>query len=165
MPVENVVLAAGHESDRLGLAFHGEIDHGRSLGILGEQVAPGLKHGRMDQNDLASDVPCLLEIGFGPVANVDNGDVLHGRERWCPSHRDGTHAERRQHGSATHLGSIDLISRGRGHLRGAFGPGVRNGESLGMNAVGSRGRERLYPPRYGMLHAESAGNAAPDLIG
>ena len=50
------------------------------------------------------------------------------------------------------------------HLGGALGPGIGNGEFLGVDAVGAGSLERLDPPIDGALHGGRAGNAAADFV-
>src|SRR5271156_6504433 len=86
-PVKNVVLARGHERDCLRLTFHREVDDRRSFRVLGEEIVPSFENGGVHQKYLAGDVTGLLEICRGAIPDVDDGDVLHRRERGSPGHR------------------------------------------------------------------------------
>ena len=162
--IQNVVIAGGDEGDGSGFAFYGGVDHGRSFGVFGEEIVPGLEDDGVDEDDLAGNVPGLGEIGGSAVAGVDHRHVLDGGECGRPGDGDATDAEfnfwnLREFGIERGTGGADR------HLGGAFRPGVWDGEFFGVNAVCAGGFEHLHSPVDGALHGGSAGNAAADFVG
>ena len=163
--VEDVVLTRGHESERQSLPFHREIDHRRSLGVLGEKIVPRFENDGVHQNDLAGNVASFFEIGFCSLIFVDNRDALHRSQRRSPRHGHRAHAERREQSTASYFRRAHLLGGCGGHLGGAFRPRVWNGEAFGVHAVGAGGGEGLHSPCNGVLHGRRAGDAAADFVG
>ncbi len=118
----------------------------------------------MDQYDFAGNVSGFCEVGGTATANIDHRHMLYRSERGCPSDGNTAHAE-------LDLGNLRELrikrgSRGAdGHLGRALGPGIRDGELLGVDAVGAGSLEHLYAPVHGTLHRGCAGHAATDFVG
>ena len=118
----------------------------------------------MDEYDLAGNVSGFCEVGGSAAANVDNRDMLRRSKRGRPSHRHCMRAENRGQQSA-HLCIAHFIERSHRHLGRALGPGVRNREAFGMNAVSPGNGKGFYSPLDRMLHGGRAGHAAADFVG
>src|SRR5438045_6087590 len=163
--IQDVMLAGGHESDGFRLCFNRTVYHGRRICVFGKQISPGLQDRGVYEKNLARNITCLLEIGVASLAHIDYRDVLHRSQCWRPGHRNRAHMERGEHGCSAHSGGTEFIGGGCGHLRGGFGPGVWNFETLRMHAVGACRGEGLHTPLHRVLHGESTGDAASDLVG
>ena len=60
---------------------------------------------------------------------------------------------------------IESGSRGANrHLRCAFGPGIRYGESFGVDTIGASRLEHLQAPLHRPLHGGGAGHSAADFV-
>ena len=161
MAIENVVFARGHECHRPRLPFHRAIDHRRSIGVFGEEIVPGLENDGVHQHNLAGDVSGLFEIGFLPSPTSTTGTRFTEASAGAHAIETARTRKRREHGAAAHFRCAHLIRGRRSHLGRAFRPGIRNGESFGVNAVGAGGGERLHSPLDGVLHGGVPGTRPP----
>ena len=108
--------------------------------------------------------PAFAKSAALPLPTSITGTCFDRSERGRPRDGDAAHAEV-DFGNLRQLG-IERSSGGADrHLGCAFGPGIRDGEFFGVDAVGSGGFEHLHAPVDGVLHGGSAGNAAADFVG
>ena len=147
----------------LAFPFTAAVDDRRRVRIFGEEIVPGLEHNRMHEHDLAGNVAGLLEVGGSAVAHIDHRHMLHAASA-------GAHAMETQRtrnstlGICASLGSSAVPVALTRHLGRALRPGIRNGETFGVNAVGAGGFERLHAPLDGALHGGRAGHASADFV-
>src|ERR1039458_2772933 len=126
MSIQNVVLAAGGESDGQGLALPRKINNPRRAIILLEEVIPSLQHVAVHQHDGASDV-----ASFGKFGSRAHADIHHpggrGLQSWSPRNRVRT--EIKLHRSHNVCFGV------------AFGPSGWDGELFRVHRLGAGGLE------------------------
>ena len=92
VPVQNVVLAAGGESDGQGFAFPCQLNDSRRAEIFLEEIIPGFQHDAVHQHDGACHV-----ASFGKLRGRAHADIHHPRGRrlqcWSPRNRVRKHVK------------------------------------------------------------------------
>ena len=172
MAVEKIIGTRGLEGNRQRFAGNRAVNDARGAQILGEEVGPIFHFLRVHQKQRATNVARTGEIFGGALADVDHTHMPLGGQRGSPGNRYGAYPEARYRSGArcqvfrtnTLFRLVSGAGRDDEHLGGAFRPGSRESEVLGVDAVRPSSFEGVYSPVHGSLHGRRTRDPPANLV-